>query len=52
MLSWALLFLIFALTAAAFGFGAIAGMSYAIAKLLFFVFLVFFVFSLIRGRRA
>lgn len=52
MLSWALTFLIIALIAAAFGFGGIAGTATGIAKILFFVFLVMFVLSLIFGRRA
>lgn len=49
MLGWAITFFIVALIAAACGFGGIAGMSYGIAKLLFFVFLVLFVLSLIFG---
>lgn len=55
MLSWALTFLVIALIAAALGFGGVAGASMGIAKILFFVFLVLFVVSLIagavRGRR-
>jgi uncharacterized membrane protein YtjA (UPF0391 family) len=54
MLGWAVLFLIIALVAAVFGFGGIAVASAGIAKLLFFIFLVLFVISLIfgwRGRR-
>ena len=55
MLYWALVFLIVALVAGLFGFGLIAGTSYTIAKILFFVFLVLFVISLLaggfRGRR-
>ena len=49
MLYWSLVFLIIALLAGLFGFGLIAGTSYAIAKVLFFVFLVIFVISLIMG---
>lgn len=49
MLSWALTFLVLALIAALFGFGLIAEMSFAAAKILFFVFLVLFVVSLIAG---
>lgn len=49
MLSWALTFLIVALIAGAMGFGLIGGLSLTIAKVLFFVFLVFFVISLIGG---
>ena len=54
MLGWAVLFLIIALVAAVFGFGGIAVASAGIAKLLFYIFLVLFVISLIfgwRGRR-
>jgi uncharacterized membrane protein YtjA (UPF0391 family) len=54
MLSWALLFLVIALIAALFGFGGIAGGAATIAQVLFFIFLVLFVVSLIanavRGR--
>ena len=49
MLRWALAFFIFALLAALFGFGGIAGLSLGIAKILFFVFLVVFAISLILG---
>ncbi|WP_459557771.1 DUF1328 domain-containing protein [Lacunimicrobium album] len=52
MLSWALTFLVIALIAAALGFGGIAGTSAGIAKILFFVFLIMFIVSLIFGRRA
>ena len=52
MLSWALIFLVVALIV--LGFTSIAGASIAVAKLLFLVFLVLFVVSLImhlvRGR--
>ena len=54
MLGWAVVFLIIALVAAVFGFGGIAAASAGIAKLLFFIFLVLFVISLVfgwRGRR-
>ncbi|MBC8039022.1 MAG: DUF1328 domain-containing protein, partial [Opitutaceae bacterium] len=44
-------FLIIALIAAALGFGGIAGTAVGIAKILFFVFIVLFVLSLIFGRR-
>ncbi|TWU00644.1 hypothetical protein Pla108_15960 [Botrimarina colliarenosi] len=50
MLSWALTFLVIALIAAALGFGGIAGASAGIAKILFFVFLVLFIVSLIVPR--
>jgi uncharacterized membrane protein YtjA (UPF0391 family) len=49
MLSWAVCFLIIALIAAVLGFGGIAGTAVGIAKLLFFVFLIIFVISLIMG---
>lgn len=52
MLSWALMFLVVALIAALFGFTNLAGTSILAAKILFFVFLVLFVLSLISGRRA
>lgn len=49
MLGWALAFFLFALVAALFGFGGIAGLSLGIAKILFFIFLIVFLFSLILG---
>ncbi len=56
MLGWALTFLVIALIAAALGFTGIYVAAAGIAKLLFFLFLVLFVISLImhlfRGRRA
>jgi uncharacterized membrane protein YtjA (UPF0391 family) len=54
MLKWALIFLVVALIAALFGFGGIATSAAGIAKLLFVVFLVVFVVSLVLGlvRRA
>jgi uncharacterized membrane protein YtjA (UPF0391 family) len=54
MLRWALIFLVVALIAGVLGFGGIAGASMQIAQVLFFVFVVLFVVSLIahlvRGR--
>ena len=50
-MGWAVVFLIIALVAALFGFGGIAAASAGIAKLLFFIFLVLFVVSLIFGWR-
>jgi uncharacterized membrane protein YtjA (UPF0391 family) len=50
MLSWALAFLIIALIAAVFGFGVIAGTAAYIAKILFVVFLVLFLVSLVVPR--
>ena len=49
MLRWAILFLVIALVAALFGFGGIASMSYDAAKIIFFVFIVLAVISLIGG---
>lgn len=55
MLRWALTFLVVALIAALLGFTSIAGESMYIARVLFFIFLVIFVvslvYSLITGRR-
>ena len=54
MLGWALTFLVVALIAAVLGFTSVAGAAMGIAKILFFVFLVLFVVSLVmhlvRGR--
>jgi len=50
MLSYAVTFLIIALIAGVLGFGVIAGTAATIAKVLFIVFLVLFVASLIRGK--
>jgi uncharacterized membrane protein YtjA (UPF0391 family) len=49
MLYWALMFFVFALVAALFGFGGIAAGAASIAKILFVVFLVLFVISLLTG---
>lgn len=51
MLRWALMFLVIALVAALFGFTNVAGTSMVAAKILFFVFLVLFVVSLVMGSR-
>lgn len=51
MLRWAVVFLIVALIAAVFGFGGIAADAAWMAKVLFFIFLVMFVISLVLGRR-
>lgn len=50
MLGWALMFLLLALVAGAFGFFGVAGASFGFAKILFFVFLALFVISLFTGR--
>ena len=52
MLRWAIAFFVIALIAAVFGFTGIAADSAWIAKILFVLFLVLFVVSLIVGRRA
>ncbi len=54
MLNWALAFLLIAILAAVFGFTGIAVASAGIAKILFFVFLVVFLVTLVMGiaRRA
>ncbi len=49
MLSWALIFFAVAIIAAIFGFGGIASASAGIAQILFFIFLILFVVSLIMG---
>jgi uncharacterized membrane protein YtjA (UPF0391 family) len=51
MLYWAAVFFVIALAAAVFGFGGIAASAAGIAKILFAVFLVLAVVSLIFGRR-
>jgi uncharacterized membrane protein YtjA (UPF0391 family) len=49
MLYYAAVFFVVALIAAVFGFGGIAAGAVEIAKILFFVFLVLFVVSLLFG---
>lgn len=49
MIRAAVLFLVIALVAALFGFTTVAGTAYSAAKLLFVVFLVLFIISLIGG---
>jgi uncharacterized membrane protein YtjA (UPF0391 family) len=49
MLYWTLIFLVIALVAGLFGFGGIASASAGIAKVLFAIFLVLFLVSLIFG---
>ncbi|MCG6873959.1 MAG: DUF1328 domain-containing protein [Betaproteobacteria bacterium] len=49
MLYYAVVFLIIAVVAALFGFTGIAASAVGIAKILFFVFLLLFVVSLIVG---
>jgi uncharacterized membrane protein YtjA (UPF0391 family) len=54
MLYWAAVFFIIAIVAALFGFGGIAAGAVSIAKVLFFIFLILFIISLVFGvvRRA
>jgi uncharacterized membrane protein YtjA (UPF0391 family) len=52
MLGWSILFLVVAIIAAVFGFGGIAAAATDIARLLFVVFLVLFVISLLLGWRS
>ncbi len=54
MLNWALMFFVIALLAAIFGFTGIAVAAASIAKLLFYLFLILFLVSLVAGlvRRA
>jgi len=54
MLYWALVFLVVVIVAGLLGFGAVAFAAAGIAKILFFLFLVLFLVSLIMhvGRRA
>lgn len=51
MLRWTIIFLIIALVAAVFGFGNVAAGATSIAKVLFFIFIVLFLVTLIAGRR-
>jgi uncharacterized membrane protein YtjA (UPF0391 family) len=52
MLYWAVVFFVVALLAGALGFFGIASAAVGVAKILFFVFLVLAVVSLLLGRRA
>jgi uncharacterized membrane protein YtjA (UPF0391 family) len=49
LLTWTLIFLVVALVAGLFGFGGIASTSAGIAKVLFAIFVVLFVASLVLG---
>ena len=49
MLRWSLIFFIIAIVAAIFGFGDVAAGATSIAKVLFTIFLVLFLLSLILG---
>lgn len=52
MLNYAIIFLVIALLAGVLGFGVIAGTAATIAKVLFVVFLILFVVSLLRRKGA
>jgi uncharacterized membrane protein YtjA (UPF0391 family) len=52
MLKWALIFLVLGLIAGALGFTTVAGASYAIAKILFFLFAAIFVLFIVLGATA
>jgi len=52
MIRWSLAFLIVALVAGLFGFTPVVGASYEAARILFFVFLVLFVVSLMFDTQA
>ena len=52
MLRWALAFFIVAIVAALFGFGGIAVASAGIAKILFLIFLIGFLITLVIGLAA
>jgi uncharacterized membrane protein YtjA (UPF0391 family) len=49
MLKWAAIFFVIALVAAVFGFGGIAAGAVEIARILFFVFVIVFLVTLIMG---
>lgn len=50
MLRWSLTFLVIAIVAAIFGFTSIAVGAASIAKVIFFIFIILFLVSIIRGR--
>lgn len=52
MLYWAAVFFVIALLAAVFGFTGISVAAAGIAKVLFFIFVILFIISLIFGVRA
>jgi uncharacterized membrane protein YtjA (UPF0391 family) len=49
MLRWAVAFFMVAIVAAIFGFGDIAAAATGVAKILFYVFLILFLISLVSG---
>ncbi|MFZ0657327.1 MAG: DUF1328 domain-containing protein [Candidatus Binataceae bacterium] len=52
MLYYTIVFLVISLIAGALGFFAVAGLAAEIARVLFFIFLVLFILSLVGGRRS
>nr|WP_090655115.1 DUF1328 domain-containing protein [Parafilimonas terrae] len=50
MLRWTVIFLVIAIIAAIFGFGNIAAGATDVARILFFIFIILFILSLIKGR--
>ncbi len=50
-LYWAVIFLALAIVSAIFGFGAVAAAGIGIAKVLFWVFVILFIISLVAGWR-
>ena len=51
MLNWSITFLVVAIIAALLGFGGIAGVSMEFARVLFLLFIVLFIVSLLFGYR-
>jgi uncharacterized membrane protein YtjA (UPF0391 family) len=51
MLNYAIVFLVIAIAAGLFGFGGIAAGAVEIAKVLFFIFLLMFVVTVVVGMR-
>lgn len=50
LLDWTLLFLVLAIVAGVMGFGGVATESMAMARILFFLFLIIWIVSLVMGR--
>lgn len=49
MLNWAVSFLVVAIIAAVFGFGGIAATAVDMARIVFFIFLILFLVSMVVG---
>ena len=49
MLRWAVIFFVLALVAGVLGFGGVATASVGIAKILFYLFVIIFLLSLVMG---